>query len=225
MDQLKCIVVDDELNAIKNLSEHIARIPELEFSGGFIDPLEALSFVRKTEVYLVFLDISMEALSGLDLAKIIQNKIIFTTGHKEFALQSYDLDNVVDYLIKPIFHDRFTRAVKKATSHFLADQVSSQVYHEGYLTFKYQGATVKIDHDSILFIQASENYATVHYEGKKIVAPIPIWDLEQLLPTDKFIRVNRSHIVNKSKIVEETAKEISLLGGRTMRVGKAFHQR
>lgn len=224
MKKLKCIIVDDELGAIESLMVLIKNIPELQLVGTFTNPLNALSFLRKNDVYLVFLDINMESLSGLDLARLIENKIIFTTGFAEFAFKSYELTNVVDYLAKPIYLDRLAKAIMKVSQRFVADNIAPQAYVEGYLTFEHQGATTKIDHGSISFIQASTNYSIVHYEGKKIMAPIPIWDLEHLLPVSRFQRVSKSSIVNRDKIVSEDAKEIILLGGRKLKIGKAFRQ-
>lgn len=224
MKRLKCIIVDDEIGAIESLMVLIKSIPELELIGTFINPLDALAFLRKNDVYLIFLDINMPSLTGLEFAKVVENKVIFTTGHAEFAIKSYELANVVDYLPKPIFFDRFAKAIVKASKHYATDNIAPQAYIEGYLTFKHQGATVKIDHSSISFIQASINYSTVYYEGKRIVAPIPIWDIENLLPETKFLRVSKSCIANREKIVSENSKEIVLLGGRKLRIGKAFKQ-
>jgi len=222
MKKLKCIIIDDEITAIESLLPLINMVPELELIGTFNNPLDALTFLRKNDVYLVFLDINMSALSGLDLAKRIANKIIFTTGHSEFALKAFELSNIVDYLAKPIYFDRFLKAIKKALGHYVADNSSAQTLIDGYLVFKQNGATVKIDHDSILFIQSIGNYTAVHYDEKRIVSPMGIWDIEKILPQNKFVRVNRSCIANKGKVVGQSRKEIILLGGRKLRTGKAY---
>lgn len=222
MKKLKCIIVDDELSAIESLIILIKSIDELELVGTFSTPLDALAFLRKNDVYLVFLDINLPSLTGLEFAKLIPNKVIFTTGHAEFAVRSYELSNVVDYLTKPIYFDRFARAITKASNHYIIDNEVPYSYVEDYLTFKQQGAIVKIYHNSIYYIQSQTNYSLIHYDGKKIIAPIPIWDLEQLLPSDKFVRVNRSYIANRNKIVREYGDEIYLLGGQKLKIGKAF---
>lgn len=225
MEPIRCIIVDDELSAIKTLESLIKQIPQLDLIATFSNPIDALSFLRKNDIYLAFVDINMDNLSGLDLAKLINSKIVFTTGHSDFALESYKFDNVVDYLLKPVFIEDLTRSVRKASTLFAAESIYYRANNEVLLTYKNDDVTVKINYDSIVYIEAKGHYSNLYLDDRQTLAPIPLWELEKSLPKSKFIRINKSSIVNSHKIIEDSAKQIVLLGGYTLRVSKAYFKK
>jgi len=226
MEMIKCIIVDDEINSIQNLELLLKQIPQLEVMGTFVSATEAIAFVQKNEVYLVFLDINLREFSGFEAAKrLVDQKIVFTTGFGSYALDSYSLENVVDFLLKPILFEDLTRAIKKTNKLFVAETHFYLLNNDMYLVYREDGTTRKISFNSILHIESKINYSLVYLEDRCITVPIPLWELEKSLPESKFIRINKSSIANLQKIVDDDPKEILLIGGHKLKPGKAYKQK
>lgn len=221
MKRITCVIVDDEISAIKNLEKFVQQISQLELIGSFTDPIKALEFLKKTDVYLVFMDISMEGLSGLDMARLIHNKVVFITGHGEFALASWKLDNVIGYLTKPIFFEDIVGILKRVSILFSAENLSTPIQTDKFLAYKRDDEVVRIEYDKIIYIEARKNYSWVYLENKEEFVPIPLWEIEKILPKSKFVRVSKSTIANASKILDDD-KEITLIGGFKLKPGKAY---
>lgn len=202
---INCIIIDDEIAAIEVLEHFIGQTPQLNLVGSTDNPVEGLSMVQKESIALVFLDVQMPQLSGIDFIKAVNGKckVILTTAYKEYALEGYELD-VIDYLVKPVPFARFMKAVQKATEILSAKNNSAGAtgLHDFILVkTETKGKFLKIDTADIDYIEGMGNYVAIFCNGKKIVSFINMKDLEEKLSADKFIRVHKSFIVAIDKII------------------------
>ncbi|MBD0366151.1 MAG: response regulator transcription factor [Flavisolibacter sp.] len=202
---INCIIVDDEQHAIDVLVHYVSQTPYLHLAGTTTNPIEVLQLVNTQKVDLVFLDIHMPELSGMDFIKAIQGraKVILTTAYSEFALQSYDLD-VVDYLLKPIRLPRFLQAVQKAVKELNTDlpEHNSTETEDDYIFVKTEakGKLLKINLADIDYIEGMKNYVAIYCGGHKTLVNTSMKDLEERLPHKQFIRVHKSFIIPIGKI-------------------------
>jgi DNA-binding LytR/AlgR family response regulator len=212
---MKCIAIDDEPFALELISGYIKKTPSLEFAGEFTNPFRAMEFLLKTSVDLVFLDINMPELSGLELLKSlpVQPKVIFTTAYSQYGAESYDY-NAVDYLLKPVRYDRFLKAVNKAVGNVQAKR--EEVITENNADQSVQSVMVKsgsqifkIETDDILYVEGAGNYMTFFTKKGKIMALLPMNEILKLLPSNQFIRIHKSYIISLKHIdVIERARVI-----------------
>ena len=213
--QLNCLVVDDEPLAQNVLAMHISKIPTLRLVQKCSNAIEAFEALHKHEIDLLFLDINMPVISGLNFLRSLKNPpaVILTTAYTEHAMDSYALE-VVDYLLKPIPFDRFLRAVKKATALLgtngrkipttaeeqnVADVVVTK-HLKDYFFVKSDGKLVKIDHSDIKYIEGLKDYLKIYTKGQTIVCHQTMKAMEELLPAEHFMRVHKSYIVALSAI-------------------------
>ncbi|MGK0454761.1 MAG: DNA-binding LytR/AlgR family response regulator [Paraglaciecola sp.] len=203
--KLKCIVVDDEPMAREIIETYIAKTSNLELVASFSNAAEAILFVQENEVDLFFLDIHMPETSGLSLAKIIHKKsqIIFTTAYREYAIDGFNL-NVVDYLLKPIAFDRFLQAVQKVLILEIPEN------NNNFMFVRSDRKMVKIDFNSILYIESLSDYLKIFTKEKTIVLRETISGLEEKLPAKKFIRIHRSFIVSLKNLTSYTNEFIEI---------------
>lgn len=229
--RIRCIVVDDEALARKYLKEYIFKVPFLEFVGDFNSPLKAYDLLERGMVDLMFLDIQMPEITGLDFLRSLDRKpfVILTTAYKEYALEGYELD-ISDYLLKPFSFNRFLKAVNKVNTAMLAkdkqDVLSSDYnqtdFHEDYIIIRADRKYYKINYDDLIFIEGQKAYVTFHSEGKKkITALASLKELEEKLPEKKFIRIHKSYIVSVKKIDVLEGNMIEIAGEK-LPVGKSF---
>lgn len=199
---IHCIIVDDEQHAIDILVHYVHQTPHLKLEGCFTNPMEALKVVGEQKIELVFLDIQMPELSGIDFIKAIQGKckIILTTAYSEFALEGYEL-YVVDYLLKPIRLPRFLAAVQKVVEQIPA-ATQQEAAEEEYIFVKTEskGKLLKINLADIDFIESLKNYMAIHCGGYKTLVFTSMKELEERLPKKRFIRVHKSYIISIPKI-------------------------
>ncbi|HXL58771.1 MAG TPA: LytTR family DNA-binding domain-containing protein [Chitinophagaceae bacterium] len=197
---LKAIAIDDEpiaLEVIKNLS---LKISFVELRGFFTDAFEAVGFLRKEKIDLIFLDIKMPDISGIDFLKSIPNPpmVIFTTAYSEHAVQSFELD-AIDYLLKPFSQSRFLKACNKAYEQFeLRKNISTSVPDSIFIKSGYD--QIRVDLEDILYAESNGNYVQFVLEKNKIVSRLTTSEAEALLPASAFIRIHRSYIVAKKRI-------------------------
>jgi two-component system, LytTR family, response regulator len=202
---INCIIVDDEQHAIDILVHYVKQTPHLHLVASFTNPIEALQLLGQQKIHLVFLDIQMPELSGIDFIKAIQgkSKVILTTAYSEFALEGYDL-YVVDYLMKPIRLPRFLAAVQKAISQITQPNEASQQEsaEDDYVFVKTEskGKLLKINLADIDFIESMKNYVAIHRAGQKTLVYTTMKELEEHLPKKQFIRVHKSFIIPVSRI-------------------------
>lgn len=200
MKKINCLIVDDEPVARKIIREFVEQVSFLTLTGEFENAVKAEAFLRNEKTDLVFLDIEMPKLSGLDWLKqsAIKPMVILTTAFPEYALEGYELD-IIDYLLKPIAFDRFLKAAQKAREYVeLRDTKSG--FHTSYLFVRSEKRIEKIELKDILFIESTGNYVTIHTEKKKILAYLTLKGLETQLPSGEFIKIHQSFLVAFSRI-------------------------
>lgn len=202
---MKCIIVDDEPLAIEGMSLNISQIDSLELVGTFSNALDAHKFLKDNDIDLMFLDISMPNLTGLELAKIISNPpmIIFTTAYSEYAVESYEVA-AVDYLTKPIRFQRFFQAVSKAEEQYKLRQktetsTTNQSLSE-YILIKADRRTHRVAVNDIQYIEGLKDYVLVHTLTEKLAVAMNIKTICTQLPESNFVRINKSFIVNLNHI-------------------------
>ena len=196
---LKCCILDDEPLAIKLLSGYVAKTPLLELTLATTDPFKALATVQSGEVDLILLDIQMPELTGIQFMKIIENKcgVIITTAYKDYALQGFEFD-VIDYLLKPISFEKFHAAIQKATQR-LNTQLPPKDYNH-YLFVKSEHRLIKVNFDEIFYFESFRDYITIHTTSDKIMTLQSLRSFEETLPSDKFLRIHKSHLIAIDKI-------------------------
>lgn len=213
MKILKCLIVDDEPPAIRLLEKYVAKIPFLQLESTTTSSIQALSIIEQSNIDLVFLDIQMPELTGLQLSKIIKGKtkIIFTTAYSQFALDSYDV-NAVDYLLKPFEFERFYEAVNKVKNTFteLVSEVPKNMSE--YLFVKTDGKNnfEKVYVKDILYIEALKNYVAIHLTEKQIITNNTLRNIEDLLPKSEFIKTHKSFIVSLRHIKKTDSLSVSI---------------
>lgn len=196
---INCIIVDDEQHAIDILVHYVNQTPQLNLVSSFQNPIEALKLMGEQRIDLVFLDIQMPELSGIDFIKTIhgKSKVILTTAYSEFALEGYEL-YVVDYLMKPIRLPRFLAAVQKAVEQIhTSNETQKEITDAGYIFVKTEakGKLLKINLAEIDFIESLKNYMAIHCGGQKTLVLTTMKELEERLPKKQFIRVHKSFII------------------------------
>lgn len=201
---MNCIVIDDEPLARVGMKELISHFPDLNLLADFNHTTSADKFLNENKVDLVFLDIEIPGVNGLEFAKTIskQTMIIFTTAYKEYAVESYGL-NAIDYLLKPIALSRFEQSIKKASKvHQLLSLKKSKVENitKEYIFIKADRRYYKILFDKILYIQGLKDYVIIYTKTDKIITAMNLKTIHQELPKKEFVRVSKSYIVNLSAI-------------------------
>jgi two-component system, LytTR family, response regulator len=212
---MNCIIIDDEPMAIEILKRYVEDVSFLKLLNTFRDPIQALTFIHQKTVDLIFLDINMPGLSGIQLAQILSKEVlfIFTTAYSEHAIKGYEL-NTVDYLLKPIEFDRFLKAVAKADElKALRDNnkgvLASGENRERIVFFKSGTTIYKIDVDDILYLEKEGNYFYVYTSnGKKLLVRMNFQDIFNLLPAGSFTRVHKSYIINIKHIDQIESQQI-----------------
>ncbi|HEY0743639.1 MAG TPA: LytTR family DNA-binding domain-containing protein [Chryseosolibacter sp.] len=207
---MKCIIVDDEPLAIEIMESYVGKVEQLKLEGTFRNAVSAFTFLQQHPVDLIFLDIQMPKLSGIDFLKTLKNppKVIFTTAFRDYALDGFELE-VADYLLKPIPFDRFLKAVGKVLH--VPQAGSGQLKQdENYVYFKVDKKMIKVRMSEILYIESIKDYVKVKTADKEIVTQQKISYLEESLPKENFLRIHRSFIVNREKIDAYSATDMEI---------------
>ncbi|MCY1719910.1 LytTR family DNA-binding domain-containing protein [Prolixibacteraceae bacterium Z1-6] len=210
--KIKCLVIDDERLAREYLKNYISKIPELELLGDFNSPLKVTELIKKGEVDLLFIDIQMPDITGVEFIKSLTNKpeVIFTTAYQEYALEGFNL-SAIDYLLKPFSFERFFQAVNKVIDRFESKtgksiqtqfpEPAQTTYAETYLTIRADRKFYKINFDDIKYIEGQKAYVSFHTSKKRITALASLKELEEALPKKQFIRIHKSYIVSVKEIL------------------------
>lgn len=198
--KLNCLVIDDEPLARKGLREYIEEVEFLQLEGDYDSPLKAVERINVGDVHLLFLDIQMPKLSGLDFFRSLTQPppVIFTTAFPQYALEGFEVA-ALDYLVKPVAFDRFLKASLKAKDFWELRRQNGPAATD-YLFIKVDGKLVKIAYDEILYVEAVQNYVSVHTRDKKYLTYLTLHSLEEFLPADLFIKTHKSYLVAVSKI-------------------------
>ncbi|PKR79613.1 DNA-binding response regulator [Brumimicrobium salinarum] len=222
---MKCIIIEDQLPAQRILKKFITDYESLNLIGVFNNGIEAMEFVNKNEVDLMFLDIHLPKLSGIDFLKALNNppQVIFTTAFSEFALEGYEL-NVVDYLLKPFSFQRFVQAVSKVETkkQSEANLIDDRGDSKKDIFIKSGFDHIRIKLDDISYIMSDADYTEIHHETNKYLSSETLRFWEQTLPTHQFSRVHKSYIVNTEKVVKVSGNQIYLENKKIVPVGRAF---
>jgi len=213
--KINCIIIDDEPLARKGLKEYISDIEFLNLTGEFDNPLKAAEMISRGTVQLLFLDIQMPKITGIDFFKTLANAppVIFTTAYPQYALEGFEL-NALDYLVKPISFDRFFKAALKAKEFYEVREknvTETGTRTAGYFFIKADNKLVKLLYDDILFAEALQNYVVIHTKDKKYISYLTFKSLEEYLPAEKFIKTHKCFIVS--------AEKIESIEGNNIRVG------
>jgi len=203
---MNCIIVDDEPLAREAVEMLIDQTDNLKLTGSFNSAETASVFIQNSSVDLVFLDIQMPGINGIEFARTIPKEtfVIFTTAYSEFATESYEVE-AIDYLIKPIKIERFTKSVEKVQTYFKlfkADSINSNIESitDDYFYVKADRKICKVHFQDILFIQGLKDYVIMHTENQKVITALNIKTVHEQLPKNMFVRVSKSYIVNALKI-------------------------
>ena len=221
MKQVNCLVVDDEELARTLLENYISRLPHLNLVEKCTNPLDALKVLEETPIDILFLDIQMPELSGIDFLKTLQKqpKVIFTTAYSEYAIEGYQLD-VVDYLLKPFGFERFVQAVNKATGLLETHSKNSE---KDYLLVKSEHKVHKIKFEDIRYIQSMREYVAYFLPDRKILALNSLKKLEEELPEDQFIRIHKSYIVPIQKVTTLEGNMVHI-GNEKLPIGNLYKE-
>ena len=214
--KIKCLVVDDEPLAVRLIENHIAKIDALEVVATVNSALKAFEILNTQEVDLLFLDIKMPNITGIDFLKSLKHppKTIFTTAYRDFAIESYELE-AVDYLLKPVTFERFFKSVdrflRETTS--IKTTIGDNKEEEKYILLKSAGKNYKILLNDIVYIESIKDYIKVHRtDGSDLTSKYKIGNLESELPSENFIRIHRSFIINTSKVTAFSNTDIEVSG-------------
>lgn len=203
--KIQCLIVDDEPLALDLLEGHIQALEDLELVGRCENALEAGTMLRQKRIDLLFLDIQMPVLTGIDLIQTLQNrpKIILTTAYKEYAFDAFQLD-AADYLLKPITFARFLKSINKVCGQLPSGMSSpatpSPLFEEAFVYLKTEKRLVKVILKDILYIESIRDYTKVITRNQRIIAHQRISQLEEKLPENIFLRIHRSYLVNRLHI-------------------------
>ncbi len=212
MKKYKCFIVDDEPLALNVIEQHLSKFARFEVCGKSTDPVEALTLIKSLQPDLLFLDIEMPEITGLDLIASIQHKpeIIITTAYREYAVEGFEL-NVLDYLVKPIPFKRFLQAIDKFLEQKLPQAPAVPASDEPACIFvKADRKTIKIVLDDILFAEGVKDYVKITLPHQKIITKISVGNFFKILPADRFLQVHKSFIVAKNKITAFTANDVEI---------------
>ncbi len=219
---MRAIAIDDEPMALEVVRSHAAKVPFLELAACFTDAFKALEYLQNEPVDLLFLDIKMPDISGLEFVTSLQKKpmVIFTTAYSEHAVTSFELD-AIDYLLKPFSLPRFIKACNKAQE--LLQLRGAPAPAKDYVFLKTGYEQVKVYFDEILYLEAAGNYITFVLQDKKLLTRMTISEATDLLPTEKFVRVHRSYIVAKEKIEKIERHQVTIKSNEVP-VGASYMQ-
>lgn len=228
--KLKCVVVDDEPLAREVIEKYIEVVDYLELTHSADNAIELHQIHEKEQVDIIFLDIEMPLMSGIDFLKITQKlpMIIITTAYPEYALEGFRFD-VIDYLVKPITFNRFFKAANKALKQYeLKHQVTTdeaKTDSAPYFFLKCDQKYEKIFTNQILYIQSQQNYLVIHIESAKFMSLMPLKTIEENLNEGDFIQVHKSYIVSLDKIQTLENHQLILKQGHTIPIGRSFRKR
>lgn len=203
MQPVKCIIIDDEPLARNGLKEYIYDVDFLHLEAAFDSPLKATKLLSEGNVQLIFLDIQMPKISGLEFFKTLQHAppVIFTTAYPQYALDGFEL-NALDYLVKPISFERFLKAALKAKEYYEVrnKNIVEAPQKEDFFFVKADNKLVKIFFDDILFVEALQNYVSIYTKTKKYITYLTFKSIEEYLPAHQFIKTHKSFIISAAKI-------------------------
>ena len=223
MTPITCIIVDDEPLAVKLLESFVQKTPQLQLEHSFTDSVEALRWLRHHPVQLAFMDIQMPDMNGMELSHMLPEgtKVIFTTAFKEYAFESYEV-SAIDFLLKPIRYNKFIAAVEKAEQWFSHQKETLTTPKTLFL--RVDGELRQVNFDNILYVEGMKDYVRFHIDGERVplTTHMTMKAVEDALPTDAFMRINRSYVVRLDKIRTVDRNLCVYIGEEIIRVTDAY---
>ena len=226
--KLNCLIVDDEPLAIKVLETHIENIPSLHIAGSCNNAFAAMEVLKNNNIDLMFLDIHMPKLMGHEFLRTLRSppKVIFTTAYKEYALDAFELD-AIDYLLKPITLERLMKALNKISNMPITEtrEENNFIDNEGFVYFRADRKMIKVGYNEIIYIESMKDYIKiVRVVDKPLLVKQSISSLEDILPTNLFLRIHRSYIVAVNRISAFTSHDVEI-AGQEIPIGRLYaHQ-
>ncbi len=222
MEKLRCLLVDDEAPAIRLLESYVKKVPFLDLVAATTNPIEALGIIEKENLDVIFLDIQMPTITGIQLSKIIKDKVsvIFTTAYPQFAIESYEL-NAVDYLLKPFEFERFYSAILKVKPKENATPVSNS---DEFTFIKTDGKNnfERIYTKDILYIESLKNYVSIHTKENQIITYNTLKHFESELSKKQFVKIHKSYIVALEHVVKTDSLTVYLSNGNNLPIGDTY---
>lgn len=213
---VKCLIVDDEPLAIEIIETYLNKLEDFEIVAKCQNALQAFKVLEESSVDLIFLDIQMPQLTGIEFLKALSNKpkVIFTTAYIDYAVESYELD-VLDYLVKPISFERFFKAINKYSKNLKKPDLNKDVANDSSLSKAYiyvreNKKNYKILYSSILYVESVKDYVRIHTHDKNVIVKSTLSDFQKELSQIQFLRVHRSYIVNLDHVTAHTSKDIEI---------------
>jgi DNA-binding LytR/AlgR family response regulator len=224
MKVIKCLIVDDEPPAIRLIEKYLSRVPFLELVSSTTSALTALSLIEEGGIDLVFMDIQMPDLTGLQLSKLVKGKtkIIFTTAYPQFAIQSYEVD-AVDYLLKPFEFERFYEAVLKVKNSFKAEVTEIPKEVDDFIFIKTDGKNnfEKVQINEICYIEGLKNYVAIHLKDRQVITNNTLKSIEDFLPISNFVKTHKSFIVSLRHITKTDSLSV-FINGKSISIGDTY---
>lgn len=223
---MTCIIVDDEPLAVKLLESYVAKTPELQLVGSYTDSVEAMTAIKSLAVDLLFLDIQMPDINGMELARLIPEKtrVIFTTAFKEYAFESYEV-SALDFLLKPIRYNKFIAAVEKAQRWFSRETETATAAQAGRdsVFIRVDGELRQLNMCDIMYVSGMKDYVVFYLDdGSKLITHLTMKAVEDMLPTSDFMRIHRSYIVALKKIRSVDRNNCVYIGKEIIHVTDSF---
>ena len=226
--KIRCLLVDDEPLALSVLEKYISQVVDMEIVASCESALEAFQVLQKHQVDLIFLDIQMPELTGLQFLRSLEKapKVILTTAYREYAFDGFDLD-VLDYLLKPISFERFLKAITKyyriiSPEALLKEKiVSAHVDSDQFILVKEKKSKIKVPFKDILYIESIKDYVKIVMTHRTVVTKMFISEIEQVLPDESFLRIHRSFIVPVNKIDSYSANQVEI-GEQEIPIGRSY---
>lgn len=225
MKPLKCIIIDDEPIAIRVIQSYAEKMDCLSVVGGYTDALDALKVLREEQVDLIFLDIHMPGVNGLEFFKSIPNPpaVIFTTAFRNYAADAFDI-NALDYMVKPISFERFLKGVNKLLDLKKGPvALTNEAKTDDYVMLKADKKNYRVASGDILYIESLDDYVKVHTKEKVYVCYLRLKLLEEMLDSSSFVRVHRAYIVNLKHIAAYTCSSLEI-AGKQIPIGRLYKE-
>jgi len=227
---LKCLITDDEPIALEIMEDYISQVPGLMLAGKCKNAMETMSFLRKETIDVLFLDIQMPGINGIDYIRSVKNPpaVIMTTAFPQYAMDGYELD-VVDYLLKPISFDRFLKAIDKLFNRNISASLPGSQESQppkptaNYFFIRSNLDFIKVAYAEVLYIEGLENYVRIFCETQTITSLGTMKHMEEILPVQSFIRIHRSYIVNLEK-VSGIYNYLFRIGNKEFNIGKSYRK-
>ena len=224
--QYSCIIVEDEPLAAEIMENYISQTPFLKLQKVCNDAIEALNFLRKEKVDVIFLDIHLPKLKGLDFLATLKDppKVIITTAYNDYALKGYEF-NVLDYLLKPFEFNRFLTAVNKLNTNTRHENKGGGIdaIEKEHMFFNMNKKKIKVYLDDILYIESQKEYIKIFTTTKEVVTKFPLKDIDELLSKSDFLRIHRSFIISKKKIEAFNASDVEI-AGKQIPIGRSYKE-